>query len=72
MDFEDEGGESFDPAAAEDLVESIPDDLGDEEEIVDEVDDDMTEDLSEELGTEKYFRDSEPRLEEDDDILRSW
>jgi len=58
----------------DDLVDSIPEDFGDEEEVADdEVDDDMTEDLSEELGTEKkFFRDSEPRLEEDDDIMRSW
>ncbi|MCZ6802259.1 MAG: hypothetical protein O7F12_17420 [Nitrospirae bacterium] len=72
QEFDDAGGDSFDPVVTDDLVDSIPEDFGDEEEVADEVDEDMTEDLSEELGTEKYFRESEPRLEEDDDIMRSW
>ena len=67
----DETGDDLD-----DLTEELPDEFADSdfrEELGDEADDvDLTEDLSEELGTEKFFRDSESSLEEDDETLPSW
>lgn len=54
---------------ADEFMETFPEDLAAEADDVD-----LTEDLSEELGTEKFFRETEPGLddEEDDDIPRSW
>ena len=59
-------------------VETLDDDLDDEdfaEDLVEEADEelDLTEDLSEELGTEKFFRETEPPVEDDEEkIPRSW
>ena len=42
-------------------------------ELAEDADDvDLTEDLSEELGAEKFFRETEKGLEEDDEDLQSW
>jgi hypothetical protein len=62
---------------AEDLtpVDDLEVDLGDDEEMAgvsEELDDDLTEDLAEELGTEKYFRDSDVGIDDDDGMIRGW
>jgi len=70
-DLSDETGEDSD-----DLTEELSDELIDNTfrgELVHDADDvDLTEDLSEELGAEKFFRETETNLEEEDEDLRSW
>ena len=61
---------------ADDITDELSDEFVDNTfrgELADDADDvDLTEDLSEELGTEKFFRDKESGLEDDEDDLRSW
>jgi hypothetical protein len=59
-------------------VDDLTDNFDDDdfaEDLADEADEDLdlTEDLSEELGTEKFFRETEPHAEDDEEeIPRSW
>ena len=59
-------------------VDDLADDFEDDDfsdDSADEADEDLdlTEDLSEELGTEKFFRETEPHAEDDEEeIPRSW
>lgn len=59
-------------------VDDLTDNFDDDdfaEDLADEADEDLdlTEDLSEELGTEKFFRETEPHVEDDEEeIPRSW
>ena len=58
----------------DDLAEDFEDDDFSDD-SADEADEDLdlTEDLSEELGTEKFFRETEPHAEDDEEeIPRSW
>lgn len=65
---------------ADDDLDELTDDLADEfvddafpRGLDDENDDDLTDDLSDELGTEKFFRDNDSGMEDDDeDLSRSW
>ncbi len=67
----DDGSDAID-------VEDLEDDFDDDafvEDLADESDEelDLTEDLSEELGPEKFFRETEPHAEDDEEeIPRSW
>jgi hypothetical protein len=59
----------------DDLADDFDDDDDFAEDLADEADEDLdlTEDLSEELGTEKFFRETEPHAEDDEEeIPRSW
>ena len=62
-------------ADTDDLTDELGDEFGDDDELSglpDDLEDDLTEDLSEELGTEKYFRDADAGLDDDDSIPRGW
>ena len=57
------------------VTDELSDAFGEDEDfsdMADDLDDDLTEDLSEELGTEKYFRDTNVGLDDDESILRGW
>ena len=61
---------------SDNLADELGDEFSDEDELSGlsgDLDDDLTEDLSEELATEKYFRDTDTRLDDDDGgIPRGW
>lgn len=75
LEESEDGGDALDVDDIDD--DDIDDEFGDDfsSELSEEGDEelDLTEDLSEELGPEKFFRDSESNLEDDEeDIPRSW
>jgi len=71
---EEDSGDNF-SADTDDLTDELGDEFGDDDELSglpDDLEDDLTEDLSEELGTEKYFRDTDAGMDDDDSIRRGW
>jgi hypothetical protein len=67
--------DATDALDVDDLADDFDDDDDFAEDLADEADEDLdlTEDLSEELGTEKFFRETEPHAEDDEEeIPRSW
>ena len=62
-------------AETDDLTAELGSEFSEDDELsglTDDLEDDLTEDLSEELGTEKYFRDADAGLDDDDGIPRGW
>ena len=63
-------------AETDDLTDELGSEFAEDDELsglTDDLEDDLTEDLSEELGTEKYFRDADAGLDDDDGgIPRGW
>jgi hypothetical protein len=67
--------DATDALSVDDLADDFDDDDDFAEDLADEGDEDLdlTEDLSEELGTEKFFRETESNVEDDEEeIPRSW
>ena len=72
--FEDETAEEFSSDLDDDVSGDISRDFDDDAgfgTLAEDRDDDLTEDLSEELEAEKYFREAETGLD-DDDLPRGW
>jgi hypothetical protein len=72
--FDDETADEFSADLDDDMSGDISDDFDDNAgfgPLAQDRDDDLTEDLSEELEAEKYFREAESGLD-DDDLPRGW
>lgn len=74
-EFDDDVGDDFPSDLDDDVSDDISEDFEDDEglgTLTEGLGDDLTEDLSEELGTEKYFRDPDAGLDDDDALPRGW
>ena len=74
-EFDDDVGDDFPSDLDDDVSDDIAEDFEDDEgfgTLAEDLGDDLTEDLSEELGTEKYFRDTDAGLDDDDALPRGW